>query len=64
MHFGRNISKEKQGEEKLNTVLGGIFSLGLRFIYVFLIYYYFSKMYLAEENSISTVDININWEEV
>ena len=63
MHFGRNISREKQGEEKLNTVLGGIFSLCLRCIYIFLIYYYFSKMYNAEENSIAAVDINVNWEE-
>ena len=62
MHFGRNPAKDQDGDTIVNTLIGAIYSIGLRLIYILAVYFYMSRMVLAQDNKLSTVDINANWE--
>ena len=62
MHFGRNPSKKEDGDKKITTIIGALYSIGLRAIYILAIYFYMTKMINATDNQISSVSINASWE--
>ena len=45
----------------MNTTLGGIYSIGLRCIYFFTIYYFIFRMINREDNNYATIDFNVDW---
>ena len=47
MHFGRNPKKNEDGDTKITTVIGGLYSILLRIIYIIAIVFFMRKMALA-----------------
>ena len=50
MHFGRNPIKKKEGGDTVKTVIGAVYSIALRMIYLYTIYYYVNIMVTASDN--------------
>ena len=61
MHFGRSLSKKKEGDAEQTTVLGGFFSIMIRSIFLYTVVIYFKKMLNADENSIDISKVFIDW---
>jgi hypothetical protein len=56
MHFGRNPAKKEDGDTKIKTYIGSLYSIGLRIIYIIAITFYMNKMINATENQLSSVN--------
>jgi len=50
MHFGRNPAKKEDGDTKITTIIGAIYSIGLRIVYMIAIVFYMLKMANATDN--------------
>lgn len=50
MHFGRNPVKKQEGDDTVKTVIGAVYSIILRAIYLYTIYYYVNIMLTASDN--------------
>jgi uncharacterized membrane protein (GlpM family) len=61
MHFGRSLSKKKEGDAEQTTILGGFHSIMIRSIFLYTVYIYYGKMLNAEENSIDISKVFIDW---
>ena len=62
MHFGRNPVEKQEGDDSVKTVVGGFYSMVLRIAYLYTVYYYANKMFIASDNQLSTVDTNAFWQ--
>jgi len=50
LHFGRNPAKKKDGDTDFKTLLGGLYSIFLRIIYLVCVAYFLTKMIKATDN--------------
>ena len=50
MHFGRNPAKKEDWDTKITTIIGAIYSIGLRIVYMIAIVFYMLKMAKATDN--------------
>jgi len=61
MHFGRNPVKKQEGDDTVKTLVGAFYSMALRIVYLYTVYYYLNKMFTASNNQLSSVDLDPNW---
>jgi len=62
LHFGRNPAKNEDGDTHFKTLIGGLYSMLLRIVYLVAVGFYLSKMILATDNNIQTIDLDANWD--
>lgn len=61
MHFGRSLSKKKEGDAEQKTMLGGFHSILIRSIFFYTVVIYCRKMINADENSIDISKNFVEW---
>jgi len=62
LHFGRDPAKKEDGNTKIKTIIGAIYSICLRTVYLIAIWFSLTKMINATDNSLQTVTLNANWD--
>jgi len=62
MHFGRSLSKKKEGDAEQTTMLGGFHSILIRGIFFYAVVIYMKKMINADKNSIDISKVFIDWQ--
>ena len=50
MHFGRNLAKKEDGDTKITTIIGALYSICLRIVYIVAIVFFMKKMINASDN--------------
>ena len=64
MHFGRSLSKKKEGDAEQTTVLGGFHSIIIRSIFLYTVVIYLWKMINADDNSIDISKVFVDWHQL
>ena len=50
LHFGRNPAKKEDGDTKIKTIIGALYSICLRIVYLVAVWFYLTKMTKATDN--------------